>query len=39
MMIFALRIKCEMRDKVKVIPNEQLTDMQSVISIHDGSKK
>ena len=29
----------KMRDKVKVVPNEQLTDMQSVISIHDGSQE
>ena len=29
----------KMRDKVKVVPNEQLTDMQSVISIHDGSEE
>ena len=29
----------KMRDKVKVIPNDQLTDMQSVISINDGSQE
>ena len=29
----------KMRDKVKVVPNEKLTDMQSVISIHDGSEE
>ena len=29
----------EIRDKVKVIPNENLTNTQSVISIKDGSSE